>query len=155
MDASKRHKGRPRVYPTNAERQRAYRKSQKTTRPPTTDDPLLWNSYLVKLGLSVNAGLFIDDAPQGVGLQHSGGNDHQNLDWMDVKHNDIGPCGGGRRVRPRGAGSNDRVPRGTPPELDSENVLLREIEALENEEALRKSSLMAKNSQEYKDLKDK
>lgn len=136
MEGVKRRRGRPRVHVSNAERQRAYRKRQKTTRPPKSCDLLAWNKYLAKINLSVDAGRYLEDAPAGRGLLHSGGNNIENLDYLDARES-LSP--GSRRVRPKGHGPS--VEEKAQPERDTEEILQREIEAMDREEALRKSTL--------------
>jgi hypothetical protein len=118
MENQKHRRGRPRIHASNATRQKKYRERRKSTRPPTTADPLAWNEFLVQLRFGVNAGMFIEDAHAGCGLLHSGGNDgvspssaglnipdpRLNLEEMCNRGRRVVGCGGGRPVRPRGAG---------------------------------------------------
>jgi hypothetical protein len=138
-----RRRGRPRIFVSNAERQKAYRKRAKTTRPPTTADSLAWNKFLVKINLSVSQGLFLKNAPAGLGKLHTGGNNSENLEILDAKQTEEGPCGGGRRVTPGGHGPFDKNEQPTGyTDRHPGQLIQREIDITDAEEALRKSALI-------------
>jgi hypothetical protein len=94
--------GRPRIHASNAARVAAWRakrkktevslqcpNSEETASPPTSDSQAEWNKYLSKVGLSVDKGLYIADAPRGCGKQHSGGHDSNRFVYLeDTEHLD-------------------------------------------------------------------
>jgi hypothetical protein len=135
------HRGRPRIYSSGASRQKAYRKRKKAAGPPTNADPHAWNKFLAKLKLSVNYDRFIQDASEGRGLMHCGGFSTAILDWLLFKQSNQGPCGGGRKSHPTGAGPSDgdSEPTGySKKSPDFGQIVQWEIEMMDREEAKRR-----------------
>ena len=98
-------RGRPRKYETEEAREKGYRKrhkkyhdKQKALKPPdpTCTDPDVWDAFLNKSGLSMDAGACLTDDSEGVALI-TGGHDEKELARLDHDAQQDG-----RRKSPRG-----------------------------------------------------
>jgi hypothetical protein len=92
---------------SDAERARNYRERE---RQKLEASPEHWNRVLAKKGLSVNAGMYVKNAPRGCGKISTGGRKSGEIDHM------LGACAvkakiGGKRVRRVGHGADVSIDR--------------------------------------------